>query len=58
MWLLVFDILRVLCIKFVRNDFSVPFNNDPDNFKEGKLLSLFFSKVFSVEFDEFQENGF
>ena len=55
---LVFDILWILCIEFVWYDFSVALNNEPYNFKEGKFLSLFFSEVFTIKFDKFEENGF
>lgn len=55
---LMIEILGILGIKFVRDDFSIALNNEPDDFKEGEFLSLFFCEVFTVEFDEFEEDGF
>ncbi len=55
---IILEILWIFSIKFVWDDFTVTFDNEPDNFKEGKLLSLFFSKVLTVELNELKKDGF
>lgn len=58
MRLIVLKILIIISIKFVRNDFTISFNNEPDNFKESKFLSLFFSQVLTVELNKLKKDGF
>ena len=45
-------------IKFLSNNFSVTLNNNSDDFKESKLLSLFLCKMLTIDLNEFKKNRF